>query len=233
MTKLSTLLAHSHCNDVTLHVEDNTSHFMYKGKKYKGLHRVLQRYLPVPVIKSTGKRTRVCRACAKGNKNHGSWVDTQLTEVCYGGASDRLDPCTRNVLNVFAQKGWKMVATQVNLLCPALKCATAIDVLCTDEATEQQLILVEVKSSKQVQEGSYFAHTANRDNLPMSYYMQHQLQLFAMYMAIQECDVKLDGAYVIRTYPYGAYCHPLSSRLKHNGLSLPLFKDIRQTDESE
>jgi hypothetical protein len=144
-----------------------------------------------------------------GALEHGRIVDEQLTKVAQGDAIRVLDPCVKSIQVVCARKGWSVVATQVPIALPEWKAATAIDVVFRRGST---LIVGEIKATK--------VGTVNNDEcyrritgvhpcgLPISRYMQHQLQLHAAVRACHVAGLRVRGV-LLRVSPTGTDVYPL------------------------
>jgi hypothetical protein len=151
---------------------------------------------------------------------HGSIVDAEvrwLATAVYqrtGRLPDGVDPCTTAIASFIRDRlGWRVVGTQVPVRAPSLgDFATAIDLVCAsstagDDPTDR-LFVVEVKASRSTRaaddDASYRRSVGTGvgalSALPASYYVQHQLQLWAMVRAVEhDCDVgSVDGAVVLR-----------------------------------
>lgn len=125
------------------------------------------------------------------------------------------DPCVDAFFAYLQEKGWRAVACQVPIYSPTLRVATAIDVVCTDVATESQLILLEVKSSRVGTHDSTFACyvgvpssadvwtrpdcMANILGLPPTHHTVHQAQLWAMnFILRRDYQLPPDVSQVVR-----------------------------------
>jgi hypothetical protein len=185
---------------------------------------------------STCKRAREWLAQASGgsgiaerlsaephaDKAHGIIVDYQLQMYVRAGSRAAffqscavVDPCVGTLIEHFDARGWAIVATQMPLYASAMDVATAFDVVATDRATRQQIILCEVKATR----GGQTVDELTRNNLqyerlrgrlqrttlrgvPLSYYSRHQLQLFCMLEMVRlQHGFTFDSAVILRLSP--------------------------------
>jgi hypothetical protein len=162
-------------------------------------------------------RTRKCRG--RTDAEHGQVVDADLTRAVSAGGRPpaTCDPCALSLLAYLRDElEWRPVATQVPLYSENMNLSTAIDLLCVDRRTKE-LHLVEVKTTRSLTEQSRACYHANRasDNdksidPPLSRYVHHQLQLWAMSdIVTEEMGVRLGGACVLRTSPASVDRYPL------------------------
>jgi len=177
------------------------------------------------VLDPVARRDMWCRGA--NDKRHGQIVDENLRRYVKGGAGVLTDPCSRNAVRYLEDtKRLIIVASQIAFYGPTLRVCTACDVLCVDEATRSKLYLVEVKATRTVTgtareiDACYKVSRGplRRDGplrkVPQSRYMQHQLQLWAMWFTLrQDLSVPLAGAFVLRVGPSFAAEYPLSSSL--------------------
>jgi hypothetical protein len=148
--------------------------------------------------------------------DHGTAVDRDVSGLVRGGAiGPATDPCAIALMyHVRSLLGWKPLATQVPVYSPTLGLATAIDMLCTDAATETELYLVEVKATRvrgaspELLDRCYCTSVSTAGPSPllrqlnMSRRLQHQLQLWTMaYMLRHDLGIVVDRAIVMRTGP--------------------------------
>ena len=154
---------------------------------------------------------------------HGICIDEDMQRFLETGPQTVIDACSMSLLDyIHGRLKWRPVAAQVAMTSPSLHLATAMDLLCIDQATETQLYLVEVKSTRCRQgtptslDACYrrsintAGNTGFLANLDMSRYKQHQLQLWAMtYVLDHDMGIQLDGATVLRTGPGGISAYPL------------------------
>ncbi len=173
-----------------------------------------------------GENATMCRRI--GDRAHGAAVDDDVARYVAGSefASFAYDPCSVTLMAYVEQTlGLQAVATQMPIYSPTLGVATAMDLLCVDAASRTKLYLVEVKATRargtpEAIGACYRASANTVDDIPMSRYAQHQLQLWAMYHAVRECGVALDGAYVLRTSPRRVFAYPLNDAIVDRDASL-------------
>jgi len=147
------------------------------------------------------------------NKRHGMLVDQQLKcMVQYGYDMLRhrdvlLDPCVATLRDYLHANQLSLVASQVPLYSSELDVATAFDVMCTDRATRTQLHLLEVKATtigRSDNDRHYVRvrgrlHSSAARGTPLSFYVEHQLQLGVMdYMIRETLGVSPDSSRVLR-----------------------------------
>ena len=172
-------------------------------------------YLVRPSSSSSGTKF-VCGGT--NDREHGIAVDEQLSYfVLHGGerfamAYPQPDPCVASLLAYVKNTlRWVPICTQQHIYAPSLGgFATAIDLLCTDEATRSELHVVEIKATKRVARGADadsferitgYGSGALR-GLPLSYCSRAQLQLWAMVHTLErDCDTHIDSASVMRISP--------------------------------
>lgn len=171
------------------------------------------------------------------NKRHGIVVDEQLQYYATHGRAalfadqDALpeakrvpllrggvDPCVATLIAYLDAKGLAAVAAQVPLYSPQMRLATAFDLLVTDRATRDEVHLVELKATATVRtdDASYVAlrgrlrGTVARGT-PLSYYSQHQLQLWTMHHMMRAAHgVAPDNAHVLRVCAGTVYAYALN-----------------------
>ena len=152
---------------------------------------------------------------------HGIAVDrdVQATVKLGTGRPPRTaDPCCLSLLAyIRVSLHWRPVASQVPIYSSRGQFATAIDLLCVDEATRSKLYVVEVKTTRRLDAASRACYQALRgvvvddDGPPRSFYAHHQWQLWAMVECVRdECRVPVAGACVLRTSPTGVDHYPLN-----------------------
>jgi len=171
------------------------------------------------------------------NKRHGILVDEQLQYYTAHGraalfadqdalpAAERVpllrggvDPCVATLLAYLDAHDLAAVAAQVPLYSPQMRLATAFDLLVTDRATRTQVHLVELKASAALRTDDA-AYVALRGRLrgtvargtPLSYYSQHQLQLWCMHHMLRAAHgVAPDNAHVLRVCAGTVYAYALN-----------------------
>jgi hypothetical protein len=132
-------------------------------------------------------------------KRHGMLVDQQLQYIVQNGyrmtsiVGMVLDPCVAALRDYFHENKLAPVASQVPLYSPELDIATALDVLCTDQATKSELHLCEVKSTTgNSADDDHYLRVRGRlvssvaRGTPLSFYVRHQMQLGVMDTMIHE-----------------------------------------------
>lgn len=157
---------------------------------------------------------------------HGTLVDGNVAAYVAGGdASALTDPCARTLIaHIVDTLGWLPVAAQVPVYSPTLRLATAVDLVCTDAVTRRRLYLVEIKATRtqsatpELLDACYKASASRVSpalpDLPMSRYMQHQLQLWAMHrMLTADAGLRVDAAVVLRVGPGFVATYPLNPAL--------------------
>lgn len=155
---------------------------------------------------------------------HGQAIDSDIEMAVSVPNYVPADPCAAKLLHhICHTRKWIPVAAQLPMYSPSLGLATAIDLLCVDEATRRRLILVEVKSTwsrlgSPAQMDACYRTVAQggrgTDVLPQSRYMQHQLQLWAMwYMLRADFGIEADESLVIRVGPTFLAEYPLNRRV--------------------
>jgi hypothetical protein len=146
---------------------------------------------------------------------HGKLVDQQLKYIVKHGYSAAhaaemlLDPCVATLRDYFVESGLAMIASQVPLYSTDLDIATALDVLCTDSATKSQLHLCEVKAATtDCADDANYVRVRGRlkssvaRGTPLSYYVEHQLQLGVMdHMIDETLRVRPNSSRVLRVSP--------------------------------
>lgn len=159
---------------------------------------------------------------------HGQIVDENLRRYVSAGPGVLTDPCARNAVRYLEEtKGLVIVASQVPFYSPTLRVCTACDVLCVDKDTRRNLYLVEIKATRTVTgtareiDACYKVSRCRlrKDGplgkLPHSRYMEHQLQLWAMWFTLRrDLSVPLAGAFVLRVGPAFAAEYPLCGALR-------------------
>ena len=166
----------------------------------------------VGLLKPKGKRSTLMMP-----RQHGSLVDEEIAAWTVGGARAVPHPnaVTRAlILYMTETRGWRPVAAQVPVLLPFLgRRATAIDLLCTDVATQTQRILIEVKSTQGVGRDACYRAEPPRNGaagVPRSAWARDQLQLWAMDRALRmDGSLHVDEAVVLRASPAGVRCYAL------------------------
>jgi len=146
---------------------------------------------------------------------HGKLVDQQLKYIVKHGYSTAhaaemlLDPCVATLRDYFTENGLSMIASQVPLYSTELDIATALDVLCTDSSTKTQLHLCEVKAATTdcAEDASYVRvrgrlKSSVARGTPLSYYVEHQLQLGVMdHMIHETLHARPTSSRVLRVSP--------------------------------
>jgi len=160
------------------------------------------------------------RCGGTNERDHGMLVDSQLTSVYNGQYVRVLDPCVQLVLETVAQYGWRLLATQVPLAIPMLRCATAVDVLCIDK--EDQVHLIEIKATRNAGQDVHLMHEcyilAPGGPVPASrvvecsWYWQHQFQLWAMLQALRDLGIHVASARVLRSCHLGMFEYVLTEK---------------------
>lgn len=163
------------------------------------------------------------RCCGASSMAHGSVVDADMQRWVRG--EPLRDQCA-GTLAAYIEGvcGWRPVAAQVPVRAPSLgpRVCTAIDLVCTDAATGTQFIVVEVKATRGRTDrpdadidACYRCSVETVRTLPMSRYMQHQLQLWAMVHALHhDYGMRVDAAVVLRTSPGRVMAYPLMPSLQ-------------------
>ena len=152
------------------------------------------------------RRNTGCRGM--NDRDHGTIVDNQITELVNSGVLRRthpkdyatlrvgdvhVDPCVVRLLLQFHKHGWIPVACQVAIFSEDLKISTAMDIVCEDKAGKK-FILVELKTSTDSEPSPYEKPLMGRylanpmQSVPASQKNRDMLQLLAM-------DCILDKAY--------------------------------------
>lgn len=170
---------------------------------------------------------------------HGTAIDRDIVESIRLAEYRPMDPCSAKLLHfIRSVRGWIPVAAQLPIQVRTLGVATAIDLLCTDAATKTKLILVEIKSTwshagTPALIDACYRHSTERTvaNLPLSRYLQNQLQLWAMEYALrQEYGIAVHQAVVIRVGPTFVAEYPLNNRLR--ACEVHLLAKIRDSSVS-
>jgi hypothetical protein len=188
------------------------------------------------------------------NKRHGMLVDQQLrqmVEIGYAAmkqANVIIDPCVATLRDYLNAQKLSLVASQVPLYSTELDVATAFDIMCTDIGTRKQLHLLEVKATAVGRSDNDRCYVRVRGRLqssaargtPLSFYVEHQLQLGVMDHMIRETlGCPPDSSSVIRvsqdcvcTYKLTPWFHEKSKKLlptiKRRGISKSKVKRKQQ-----
>jgi hypothetical protein len=132
------------------------------------------------------------------NRRHGITVDEQLKSMVKNGLanvarSSPLDPCVATLRDFLRVSGLCIVASQVPIYSADLDIATAFDIVCTDRATRSEMHLREVKATtSSAADDEHYTRVRGRlessvaRGTPLSYYVQHQLQLGVQENMIKE-----------------------------------------------
>jgi hypothetical protein len=191
------------------------------------------------------RTAETCGGRHLSDMQHGQRVDEQLAYAVAHGTrafnahyGDTRDPCVLNLLVYLRQElRWEPLTCQLNLCVRSLGgFCTAIDLLCTDAATRTHLHVVEVKATRHGEHSqSHYERVTGYGagalrQLPLSYYAQHQLQLWAMVHGVErDAHVVVDKAVVLRTSPSRVTCYPLNAYFRQQANALErVFKGAAQ-----
>ena len=161
-----------------------------------------------------GKLGARLRAERNADKAHGVLVDEQLQVYVRDGRVGLfrkfkcVDPCVGTLLEQLDAEGLALIGSQIPIYCKQIDVATAIDLLATDRARRERLVLIEVKASSrsgaakdyEVEHGVMVRGAMA--GLPLSYYGRHQTQLLCMQqMLAREHGIEVHEARVMRLSP--------------------------------
>lgn len=169
------------------------------------------------------------------DRAHGAVVDEQLAIYAAHGREAlfrkcaAVDPCVGALIEQLDAEGLVAFASQTPVHSEQLGCATAIDLLATDRARGEQLVLIEVKATRAMTAESVREYEAARGmmtrgalkGIPLSYYARHQTQLLCMQqMLALEYGIKVDRARVMRVAPGVVHTYPLARHIVERGTAL-------------
>ena len=139
---------------------------------------------------------------------HGTEVDRQVCAALTDASATPTDPCAVTAVAFVRKRGWCVLEAQFAVHSTSLHFATAIDLVCTDEATHTRLIVIELKATRRPLSHECYIDTAAAS----SYYMRNQIQLWASVYAIEhDAGVRVDEALVLRVCPTRADVYPLNT----------------------
>lgn len=189
----------------------------------------------VDAVRRQSNAGQVVAAQRNSDRAHGAVVDEQLAIYAAHGREGlfakcaAVDPCVGALIEQLDADGLVVFASQTPIFCERLACATAIDLLATDRAKRESLILIEVKATRAMTTESVREYEAARSmmtrgvlkGLPLSYYTRHQTQLLCMQQMLElQCGIRVDKARVMRVAPGIVHTYPLAPDIAKRGAEL-------------
>ncbi len=217
---------------------------------YPGLHNFMKsRFYPDQNMRFPDKNRKPQkwkpssqkRTCQLYGKEHGSLVHNQMelftqqmitsdTRPC---REPYVDPCTIRILNVFEQKKWLPICSEVPIFDESLKVATSIDLIALDTVNEQ-VILIELKTNYESE--SYYPLESDAcmpkplsmfKNCPLT---RHMLQLALMKLILaKKYSVEVDRSFIVqsRSKSCDVKLMDLSGWENRSGLLEQLYEELR------
>jgi hypothetical protein len=176
------------------------------------------------------------------DKAHGVLVDEQLQIYVRDGRAGlfkkfkSVDPCVGTLLEQLDAEGLVLIGSQIPIYCAQIDIATAIDLLATDRAKREKLVLIEIKATRTGTDIDYelehgVMSRGAMTGLPLSYYGRHQTQLLCMQQMLQrEHGIEVTEARVMRLLPGCVYTYKLDSKwyARRDRLFVAIIKAMQQ-----